>query len=145
MGKMFIKGALIFAGAAGLIFVSSSAALADEDLVVHVPFAFMVDGHQLPAGNYRVTNDEMLPVVSVRNADGHHFAFVLTNALSPKDAGSQPELVFERVNGTNYLSRVVGVENEGREVPLPAKILKQEPTHVALLAQPQAKQSGHGL
>jgi len=147
MGKLFTKGVLIIAGAAGLIFVSSSAALADDVVVAKVPFAFIVNGVQMPAGNYRVTQDETTPVVSVKSADGLHTAFVLTNGLSPETAGPNPELVFDRVNGTNFLSRIVGVENEGREIPLSPTVLKQEQerTRVAVLAQPLTKQSRHGL
>ena len=133
MGKLFTKGMMMIAGAAGLILGSSAAALADDVLVAKVPFNFVVNGVQLPAGDYRVTSDGTTPVVSIRNNDGGHAAFVLTNGLSPEAAGPNPELVFERVNGTSFLSRIVGVES-GREIPLPAKVLKQqERTRVAVL------------
>jgi hypothetical protein len=147
MGKLFTRGMLIIAGAAGLIFVSSAAALADDVVEAHVPFAFVVNGVQMPAGNYRVVQDATTPVISVKNADGQHTVFVLTNELSSEAAGPNPELVFDRVNGTNFLSRIVGIENEGREVPLSPKVLKQgqERTRVAVLAQPLTKQSGRGL
>jgi len=142
MSKLFTKGMLMIAGAAGLVLASSTAALADDVLVANVPFAFTVNGVQLPAGSYRVTNDGMQSVVSIKSADGRHFAFVLTNGLAPEVAGPNPELVFERVNGTSFLSRIVGVD-EGREIPLPAKIMKQERTRVAVLAIPVTKQAGH--
>jgi len=143
MGKLFTKGMMMIAGTAGLILGSSSAALADDVLVAKVPFNFVVNGVQLPAGDYRVTSDGTTPVVSIRNDDGGHAAFVLTNGLSPEAAGPNPELVFERVNGTSFLSRIVGVES-GREIPLPAKVLKQqERTRVAVLMYPVTKHAGH--
>jgi hypothetical protein len=143
MGKLFTKGMLIIAGATGLILGSSSAALADDVLVAKVPFNFVVNGVEMPAGDYRVTNDETTPVISIKNDDGRHVAFVLTNGLSAEAAGPKPELVFERVNGTSFLSRIIGVEDEGREIPLPAKVMKQERTRVAVLMYPATRQAGH--
>src|SRR6476469_3580652 len=51
MGKLFTKGMMMIAGTAGLILGSSSAALADDVLVAKVPFNFVVNGVQLPAGD----------------------------------------------------------------------------------------------
>ena len=142
MGKMFTKGLLMFAGVAGLLAASSAAALADDEVVAAVPFEFIVNGVHMPAGNYQVTQLDGQSIISVKSVDGRHFAFVLTNALAPEQAGPSPELVFDRVNGTNFLARVVSTES-GREIPLPAKLLKSEATRVAVLAFPARRSAGH--
>jgi hypothetical protein len=143
MGKLVTQGLLMVAGVAGLVLTSSSAALADDTVIAKVPFDFIVNGVHMPAGSYQVTQLDGQAIISVKSADNRHFAFVLTNALAPEEAGPSAELVFDRVNSTNFLARVVGAESEGREIPLPANVLKSEPTRVAVLAFPARKSTGH--
>ena len=115
MGKILAKGLFMVAGIAGLLAASSAAALADDEVIAAVPFEFIVNGVHMPAGNYQVTQLEGQSFISVKSVDGRHFAFVLTNALAPEQAGpSHLELVFDRVNGTNFLARVVSTES-GRD------------------------------
>lgn len=143
MGKLLTKGLLMAAGVVGLVLTSSAAARADESVIAKVPFDFIVAGVHMPAGSYQVTQLEGQAIVSVKSTDGRHFAFVLTNALAPQEAGPSAELVFDRVNGTNFLARVVGDESDGREIPLPKKLMTSEPTRVAVLAFPAKKSTGH--
>jgi hypothetical protein len=94
-------------GLAGLS-ASPALAMADEGIVVHVPFAFVVANKTLPAGDYRVSP---LPgvepqVLEIRSRDGHHAALALTVDSSPGLRGSQPELVFDKYGMKEFLHAV---------------------------------------
>ncbi len=141
MRKLLSKGMWLVLGVAGLVVASSTVARADETVIASVPFDFTVNGVHMPAGRYVVTELSGQTTASVTSEDRRHFAFVLTNALDPIDAGMTSELVFERVGTTSYLTRIVGGEGMGREIPLPAKVLKGEHTRVAVAAFPSGAKS----
>ena len=67
---------------------------------VKVPFAFTINGQQMPAGTYSVRQDEAQPSALLIQGE-HSAAYVLTapvgNAATPQDTS----LVFEKA-GTSY-------------------------------------------
>jgi hypothetical protein len=136
MRKLIIKGMWTMLGAAGLVLASSSAALADDSVVATVPFDFIVSGVHMPAGRYVVTQLDGQALVSVAGADRNHFAFVLSNPLDESKTSDNAKLVFDRVGSNSYLARVVAGMGEGREILVPSKLLKGEPTRVAVAAFP---------
>ena len=143
MRKLLSKGMWLMLGVAGLVMASSSVARADQAVIANVPFDFTVNGVTMPAGRYVVTQISGNATVSVASADRRHFAFVLTNALDPVDAGDRSELVFDRVGTTSFLSRIVAGDGIAREIPLPAKILHSERTRVAVATFPAGKSAAH--
>lgn len=103
----------------------ASPARADERILAKVPFDFIVGRSQFPAGDYVITEASASGVLSIANADNRHFAFVLTNADSPRGE-TQPELVFERLGGVNFLSRISDGLDLNREIPLTRSMMDRE-------------------
>jgi hypothetical protein len=79
----------------GFLIVAAATARA-EVVEVKVPFAFVVDGQTLPAGQYRVESEASSGVVLIRGTQGTRaVAFVLTTPAAGRNpAGSTPALVF---------------------------------------------------
>jgi hypothetical protein len=106
---------------------TATAARADERVVVHVPFSFIVGDTQLPAGDYVVTEDvgDNQNVLAIESADGRHSVFALSIAGSePRPA--QTELIFEKFENRYFLSKVSSISGPTREIPLTSKIMESE-------------------
>jgi hypothetical protein len=106
---------------------TATAARADERVVVHVPFDFIVGTTQLSAGDYVVTEDvsDAQGVVSIESTDGRQCVFVLTIAgTAPRPSESQ--LVFEKFENRYFLSKVASEGGSAREIPLTPKIMESE-------------------
>lgn len=120
--------------------VSASPARADERLTAKVPFDFIVGSSRFPAGNYVVTETSTSGVFLIANPDSRHSAFVLTNADSSKASG-QPELVFRRYEGQNFLSQITDGIDMSREIPLTPRLMDRErQVAMALLRVPLTAQ-----
>lgn len=91
-------------------FAMPRAAMAQENLLVHVPFPFAVEGRVLPAGEYRVTRSDMPEhVLQLVSGDGRRSAFIQYSSVvdgCPSDGA--PTLQFRKVNGHLELWRVAG-------------------------------------
>ncbi len=110
----------IVAGAAGLTIATSAVARAQEEVVATVPFEFTVGNEQLPAGGYVISRvSDMDPeMVAITSTGGMHRALVIT-IPSSAEGDAPPELVFARVEGHNYLERVVMQPGDERELLVP--------------------------
>jgi hypothetical protein len=106
---------------------SAAVARADERIVVHVPFSFIVGDTQLRAGDYVVTenfgdNDNVL---SIESTDGREAVYALSIAASaPRPSHS--ELTFEKYENRYFLSKVSSEGGMAREIPLTSKIMESE-------------------
>jgi hypothetical protein len=106
--------------AAGLLALTGNTARAA--VVVDVPFPFMVEGQQFPAGEYRLQRDQMnSSVVLIRGEKGNTAArFVLTTPAAGHDPmGNMPALTFDRHENGYQLSGIWESENQGSEVSGP--------------------------
>ena len=109
-----IKKSAVLAAAFVGLFVGS--ARAEEIVVAKVPFPFVVNGEQLPAGHYEIRDDGE-GMLAVLGMDNHAHAFVLAPRADGVDpAGGQPVLVFTRYEGVYRLSEIWESSAEGREV-----------------------------
>lgn len=102
-----------------LVFVGTTNLAASDTLEVKVPFPFVVNGLNLPAGQYRVERIDTLPsVLLIRGEKGHHdAAFVLTSPAGGHDpAGTAPVLTFRRYEDQYRLSSVWQSGTEGWSV-----------------------------
>ncbi|PYR91673.1 MAG: hypothetical protein DMF84_16220 [Acidobacteria bacterium] len=104
---------------------TASPARADERLTARVPFDFVVGDLRLPAGSYVVSQTSTPGVLAIRSADSRRHVFVLTNSDSGK-APAQPELVFKRFEGQNFLFRITDGYAIEREIPLTAARMERE-------------------
>jgi len=109
--------------------VSGTAAVAraDERLVVHVPFSFIVGTTELPAGDYVVTEDfsENQGVLRIESVNGRVNLYALSIAAD-EPRPLQSELVFEKFENRYFLSKVAGEGGLSREIPLTTKIMQSE-------------------
>jgi hypothetical protein len=115
-----------------VLIAAASPARAEERLIADVPFGFVVGTSHLPAGHYVVTRNDDPAVVSIANANGHDFTFVLTIAGSQGDNEQQPELVFKKYGNERFLSEIVTTGTEAREIPLDRTRMAEEVEHVAM-------------
>src|SRR3954470_11537310 len=117
-----VKSALV--GVFGLLAMvgSASAARAEESVVATVPFAFVVNGVVLPAGDYVISRDTRQPdLMSITTASGSRTMLTLTRGNAAFNIrAEQPKLEFERVGAQVYLSQVTLGPGNVREIEIPA-------------------------
>jgi hypothetical protein len=128
MRRRIVSMVPIVVAAAAIVLVGSSVARADETLAdVKVPFAFMVNGVQLPAGDYIVRQiSEDGQVLQIVSADGRHAAFAATIPWNELAQPNAPELVFEKFGSTHFLSRIIPADGNDREIVLTPALMERE-------------------
>jgi hypothetical protein len=102
-----------------VVLLAVSAGLARAATVeVNVPFPFMVQGRMLPAGQYRVVQDETdLAVVLIRGEHGNPATlFLLTTPAAGHDPADRPALVFTRRQAQYQLIDIWDSGDEGFEI-----------------------------
>ena len=116
---------------------AASAARAEERIVANVPFAFIVHGVKFEAGRYTVTKGASAGgVCKIASADGRQAIYVMTNSSSADRAADKPELLFEKFGNQYFLSRVVPLDGDEREIVLTPAIMEHELTAVAAAENP---------
>ncbi len=90
-----------------------------QTVTASIPFTFVVQGKQLPAGNYSFQRDESNPaVLAIRSRDGTAEKLVLTESAQMMKTPNQSELIFDKVDGDYFLSQIWTVGNDlGLQVP----------------------------
>ena len=76
-----------------------------EIVTVHVPFAFVAGGRELPAGDYRVDRAEASNVLLMHGRPGDAAAF-LTTTTETFGRTEGPSLIFEHEGSTLVLSAI---------------------------------------
>lgn len=105
----------------------ASVARADEQVMAHVPFAFIVGESRLPAGDYIVKEMDSDPgVIRIASADDHQSVFTLTMTSSSSKMQGQPRLVFEKFDNQYFLARVVRQDGDEQELVLTPEIMERE-------------------
>jgi len=118
-----------------LVLGAAAVARADERVVVHIPFSFIVGTTELPSGDYVVTEDagDNQNVLAIESTDGRHSVFALSIAAkSPRP--ERTELVFEKFENRYFLSKVANEAGPTREIPLTSKIMQAEIVRVEATA-----------
>jgi len=90
-------------------------------LKVSIPFNFMVDNQQLPAGDYTVSDSDLNPqsVIWLQSADGQHVAVVHTHPTFMLTPSANAELIFQHTGSEYFLSQVwTSGQTSGRELVL---------------------------
>ena len=89
-----------------------------QEVIVKVPFAFVVQGHTLPAGKYAVSpvnEDRSAMLIRGEDANRKSVAVVLTMPADGHDpARDKPALTFSRFENGYRLSTIWESESEGR-------------------------------
>jgi hypothetical protein len=102
----------------GLFAGSAQAQGLGQEMIVKVPFAFVVQGQTLPAGNYvvsRVTEDRSAMMIRGENANRKSVEVMLTMPADGHDpAGDKPALTFSRFENGYRLSTIWDSATDGR-------------------------------
>ena len=116
MKKLNVISGIVLAAAA-IVVGSASAAQAEERVDVKVPFAFIVNGEQLPAGTYDVMEMSDGPnVLIIRSADGRNAVSMLTIPSSSSNEESDPKLLFEMIDNQHVLVGIDYGDGESRQL-----------------------------
>jgi len=101
-------------------FVAS--ARAEEILSVKIPFPFVVDQKEYPAGQYEIrTSDDSAEVIWIEGTTNRSAAVTLTVPTEGRDpAGAEPALVFTRSENTYRLSQIWDSRSTGHELTPPS-------------------------
>jgi len=113
--KTFTRSSVLAVAFVGLLVGS---ARAQDVITANVPFPFVVDHKEFPAGRYDITSSGSAgAVVLIEGMNNHSSAFELTNPTGGTDpAGNEPSLVFTR-HGTEYrLTQIWESTTGGREI-----------------------------
>lgn len=97
-------------------FVAS--ARAEELIAVKIPFPFVVDHKEFPAGQYDIrSHDESGGAIWIEGMNNKSVAVALTIHLDGRDpARTRPALVFTRVENAYELSEIWDSRSTGREL-----------------------------
>lgn len=104
------------------VLVSAPAATAGDMVKAKVPFAFVVNGVELPPGDYVLSRDTHQPdLIEISTAAGQRRALLLTHsAASDTDVSAEPKLEFERVGHQVFLTQITLGQGISREIRTPA-------------------------
>jgi hypothetical protein len=117
--RSIMRNAVLTAGAILLCAAGTARASTSTVLEANVPFPFVVNGQNFPAGKYSVQRDDMgSSVLLIRSEKGNHAAaFVSTTPDGGNDpAGSQPSLTFKRHENQYRLSSIWESAHEGWDI-----------------------------
>ena len=107
MKTIYVRVLSAFFGLAAL--AAATRANEPDQIIVNVPYEFVVAGKTLPAGTYRVKraddhDSRVLAITSFENRDG---ALLLSSDISPTREGEgKPTLIFHRVGDQYFLSKI---------------------------------------
>ena len=100
--------------AAGFVMLAAGSAQA-ETIEVNVPFPFVVEGRMLPAGQYRVTNDEgLVQFVGEKGTKASLFCLMVP-ATGKDPGGDKPTLTFTRHENQYRLTDIWRSSTQGLE------------------------------
>lgn len=117
-----MKRASMALGVAMLMTGVARTAQADDLVTAKIPFAFVVNGTELPAGDYVLSRDASKPeLLSIATADGHRVALVLSQRAGDEDKKQEPKLEFERIGKQMHLAQVTLGPRTALDIPVAAE------------------------
>ena len=119
-----------------VLLAGAPAAQAQDKVVATVPFSFMVGKVQLPAGDYTIAEEDGGNVVKIADDRNHNGSFALTMNGSIDERNVQPELVFDKIGSTYFLSQIVIDAGNVRELPISPAMKAHAAEHVAVVLRP---------
>ena len=117
MKKLSARTSRILFAAAAIAVGSASAAHAQDRVDAKVPFAFLVNGEQLPAGTYEVRDlSEGSGVLTIESTDGQKAVSMMTIPSTPSNEEVDPRLLFDTINNQQVLVGIDYGDGEGRQI-----------------------------
>jgi hypothetical protein len=113
MSSAFARSAI---AGAFILAVAGGAHASTRVMEVNVPFPFLVNGREFPAGQYKVEEEDFAPsVLLIRGVHNNMSAFVSTASVTAGSPG-QSALLFERHENGYRLTSVWESASEGQSV-----------------------------
>jgi len=105
MRKNYLRFLIALIGVAGLGVAAKGQAV--DQIVVNIPYEFVVDGKTLPPGTYRVNrlSDIHPEVLILSSFDGRAGLMVRSTEVESTGA-DKPEVSFEQIDGQHFLSKI---------------------------------------
>lgn len=103
----------------GLLLATASASAQTVPLKANIPFSFIVNKGELPAGEYTLKSlGSSDTAMLIQSADGQMAKMILPNACESSKAPMTSKLVFHRYGSEYFLAQIwtAGYE-QGRELP----------------------------
>jgi hypothetical protein len=117
MKKLSARTSRILFAAAAIAVGSASAVHAQDRVDAKVPFAFLVNGEQMPAGTYAVRDlSEGSGVLTIESTDGQKVMTVMTIPSSSSNEEGDPKLLFDKINNQHVLVGIDYGDGEGRQI-----------------------------
>jgi hypothetical protein len=93
-------------GIAGLGVAAKGQAV--DQIVVNIPYEFVVAGKTLPPGTYRVNrlSDIHPEVLILSSFENHTRAMLLSSTRVESSSADKPEVSFEQIDGQRFLSKI---------------------------------------
>ena len=106
MRKHYLRFLIALIGIAGLGVAAKGQAV--DQIVVKIPYEFVVAGKTLPAGTYRVNrlsdiHPEVLILSSFENGTSE---MLLSSTRVESSSADKPEVSFEQIDGQHFLSKI---------------------------------------
>jgi hypothetical protein len=119
MKTIYVRVLSAFFGLAA--FAAATRAQEIDQLIVNVPYDFVVSGKTLPAGAYRVkrANDHDNHVLAITSLENRGGVLLLSGVVSPTRE-EKPALGFEVIGDQHFLNRVETADHIFT-IPVPAK------------------------
>jgi hypothetical protein len=127
------KAVVMFALVVGVLMLPGIREVsAQSPTIAKVPFAFVVEGTVMPAGEYRLAMRPGDPsTLQIVSTGGDAAMFVNVSSNEARKAAGEPTLVFRRVGTGYFLSRVNVPGENAREIAVPTGA---EAVRLAMLA-----------
>jgi len=112
MRKHFLRILIAVIGVAGLGMAANGQVVDPvvDQIVVHIPYQFMVAGKTLPPGSYRVNRLFGTDVLILCSFKSRARVMVLSTSVESTQA-DKPEVSFEQVDGQHFLSKIETAEH----------------------------------
>lgn len=119
MKSICMKG-IVLAGAM-LLCAGATAQAADTLVKANVPFAFVVNGQNMPAGKYVIQRDQNLPGTLLIRGDQRNNlrTAIFVNTIRdgrPDPAGDKPIVTFTHAENTYQLTSIWDAQEDGFDV-----------------------------
>jgi hypothetical protein len=106
MRKHYLRFLIALIGIAGLGVAAKGQEV--DQIVVNIPYEFVVAGKTLPAGTYRVNrlSDVRPEVLILSSFENRASATLISSTRIESSSAGKPEFSFEQIDGQHFLSKI---------------------------------------
>ncbi len=115
------KAPFILLLAAVAVLAGARSSRAQDTVIAHVPFAFVVDGYLMPAGDYQLMREHDIAgrVMEIMSRDGRAHALTIFSDSGVPSNAKKTALDFKTIGNQHFLWRVRVPGEAVYEIPVP--------------------------